>query len=121
MPLENIFTVLLKMHKTAICSPKGLEAAIRGAKKEIRFISDSSSLRKSLWKVIFFYTIPQNLLGFVSEMLRKFFCAKPTTRSAAVHFGGSMLFSKSFATRSVCSGTTKSNSMMAEMINSKYL
>jgi len=32
-PLANIFVVLLKTHKTAISSPKGLGAAVRGAKE----------------------------------------------------------------------------------------
>lgn len=62
-PLANIFVVLLKMHKTAICSPKGLEAAMRGPKEERGFIPISSSLRKSLWKMMIFLHYPMDPSG----------------------------------------------------------
>lgn len=62
-PLANIFVVLLKMHKTAICSPKGLGAAMRAPKEERGFIPISSSLRKSLWKKLIFLHYPMEPSG----------------------------------------------------------
>lgn len=64
------------MHKTAICSPKGLEAAIRGAKKERGFIPVSSSLRKALWKVMIFLHYPTDPSGFCFWNTQKDFLCK---------------------------------------------
>lgn len=75
-PLANIFVVLLKTHKTAVCSPKGWEAAVRGAKEERGFIPISSSLRKPLWKMMIFLRYPTAPSGFCCWNAQKVFLSK---------------------------------------------
>lgn len=55
--LAYIFAVLLEMHKTPICSPNGLEAAMLGAKEERGFVPVFPSLSKSVWKTMIFSTL----------------------------------------------------------------
>lgn len=93
--LAYFFIVLLKIHKTSVCTPNGSEAATMGAKEERGFVPVFPSLSKSVWKMmIFFCNIPCSALSHVSEMPRKLFCMSPATRNPAVDFGGSTFFSK---------------------------